>query len=854
MAEGIKGSELPLSESPSSDYSLMVWYAGDSYQTTLDRLPLLAEVQAQMERAEDAADAAALSESNASASEASAESDADRAEAARDSAQAIANGSGDVVYTDALPDPATLADGRYLVISDDSNNNEDYFYTVLSGAVVSSYSADASPNFTRATGTGPFLLVASGQSNAVGRCTGGTFKVNPKVKIWNIGTGAWEVADFENTAYTLDMGSGDEAGNGDNNISVALCHRIQEETGEDVYLVLNAKGGEPISQWVSGGFNTTLKNTVTAALADGDAPATYTPLFSWLQGEKDLTNGLSFADYGTAFETLINDLDGETWFDKSTTPIVTAPISQGYIDTNGLVGDDGVQRFLSSLSVQHIEKYGRTAVASSANLTLCDIAHFDGESMYELGYNRMFYSLSQIDSQYASEAPTVPQNAVVQEVAADIIVAGRAAAEDVSGWTAPAFVAGLAAARETSTVGHSLLALGVSAARGYDTVGFRNIVVGADDVGDMTSPPVGVMGNENTIIGPRCVPEVSIGTFTQNLIAGFAAGFGALKIGEANIIGGRSAGQLSGVTDDNIILGRFAGSGMTDIGSGNVAIGQETLGGSAASGTLGNNSDNRHVAIGAYALSHLSTDNGGDEACTAIGGKAGRHLQSGSDMTSAANVTCVGYESSVSGDNQVQLGNSATTTYAYGAVQDRSDRRDKTDIQPLTDAHIAFFLDIEWVSYRLDYREDYIDIEEYTEEEEEMVPIYEVVGEEIEEVRVIRDDKITIEQRKIPKYSDKVVDHKVVKHLRTRFNKVEIEKDGSRSRKRHHVGAIAQQVEQAMKKHGVDFAGLQYHKLNGGCDVYTLGYQEFIAIQGEIIQRQHKRLNSIEERLQAGGL
>jgi hypothetical protein len=84
--------------------------------------------------------------------------------------------------------------------------------------------------------------------------------------------------------------------------------------------------------------------------------------------------------------------------------------------------------------------------------------------------------------------------------------------------------------------------------------------------------------------------------------------------------------------------------------------------------------------------------------------------------------------------------------------------------------------------------------------------------------------------------------------------RVEVENDESRAGSRFHVGAIAQQVEEAMKKHGIDFAGLQHHSLKGGQDVYTIGYQEFIGIQGEIIQRQQSRINSIEDRLTKAGI
>lgn len=215
-----------------------------------------------------------------------------------------------------------------------------------------------------------------------------------------------------------------------------------------------------------------------------------------------------------------------------------------------------------------------------------------------------------------------------------------------------------------------------------------------------------------------------------------------------------------------------AATGPSITGVNNVAIAKDALG----VVTTGAN----NVAVGSSALKLITTQ----DSCTAVGTSAL------ANNTAFNNASGFGFNSQVTGSNQVQLGNSATTTYAYGAVQDRSDARDKDDIAPLSDAHISFFMDIEWKQYRLDYREDY------------------------------------------------------------NWG----ESDGSKKRTRLHVGAIAQQVEAAMIKHGVDFAGLQHHSLSGGMDVYTLGYQEFIAIQGEIIQRQQKKIDSIESRLDIAGI
>src|SRR3546814_5297739 len=67
-----------------------------------------------------------------------------------------------------------------------------------------------------------------------------------------------------------------------------------------------------------------------------------------------------------------------------------------------------------------------------------------------------------------------------------------------------------------------------------------------------------------------------------------------------------------------------------------------------------------------------STGSSNSALCT----NAGRPATSTYD-----NWTCLGANSVVTGANQVQLGDSATTSYVYGTVQNRSDARDKADIR-----------------------------------------------------------------------------------------------------------------------------------------------------------------------------
>lgn len=188
---------------------------------------------------------------------------------------------------------------------------------------------------------------------------------------------------------------------------------------------------------------------------------------------------------------------------------------------------------------------------------------------------------------------------------------------------------------------------------------------------------------------------------------------------------------------------------------------------------------------------------------TVVGhGALGKNI-AGSDFSSEVqNATAIGYMATVSANNQVQLGNSSTTVYTYGAVQDRSDIRDKTDIEPMSDTMTQFILELNPVQGRWDMRDDYINDhpENWTDEQ------------------------------KLEWWSNP-------------------QKDGSKKRARLHNWFIAQEVKTLAESLGIDFAGLQDHKLIDGTDTLTLGYEEFIPPIVATLQKAWNRMDEIELRL-----
>ncbi len=70
--------------------------------------------------------------------------------------------------------------------------------------------------------------------------------------------------------------------------------------------------------------------------------------------------------------------------------------------------------------------------------------------------------------------------------------------------------------------------------------------------------------------------------------------------------------------------------------------------------------------------------------------------------------------------------------------------------------------------------------------------------------------------------------------------------DGKHKRSRLHCGLVAQEVKQVMDDLGVYFAGYQYHSLNGGQDVKSIGYSELISPLIKAVQELSARVKVLE--------
>lgn len=294
-------------------------------------------------------------------------------------------------------------------------------------------------------------------------------------------------------------------------------------------------------------------------------------------------------------------------------------------------------------------------------------------------------------------------------------------------------------------------------------------------------------------------PDTGLYRVSANAV-GISAG------GTQQLLADSSGVQTSGdVTINGITVGRGGGAVSTNTTVGSAALGSNTTAaGNTATGFAALNAattGGSNTGCGWAALYNVTTGINN----TGVGVFAGRYTVAGTDNANYTNCSYLGYDTRASGDNQVQLGDSNTTTYVFGTVQNRSDARDKADVRD-TVLGLDFINSLRPVDFRWDYRDAYFDSEEYEGEDG------------------------TTQTRLVP-----------------------VPKDGSRKRNRFHHGLIAQEVKAAMDAAGVDFGGYQDHGHNGGDDVLSVGYVELIGPMIKALQEAAARIETLEATVAALG-
>ena len=213
------------------------------------------------------------------------------------------------------------------------------------------------------------------------------------------------------------------------------------------------------------------------------------------------------------------------------------------------------------------------------------------------------------------------------------------------------------------------------------------------------------------------------------------------------------------------------------------------------------------------------------------------------------NTAGVGCNAQVTASCQIQLGDSLTTTYVYGTVQNRSDLRDKTDVRD-TVLGLDFILALKPRDFVWDMREFYKP--ERPNIEEPVAPIaplpLPVDPPPTEEEQAAYDAALleynTLQEQYL---TDKETYFTTIANWIESCKLANIVRDGSKKRYRYHHGLIAQELKSVMDEKQLDFGGYQDHTVSGGEDVVSLGYDEFIAPLIKSVQE----LNAKVELLQA---
>jgi hypothetical protein len=336
-----------------------------------------------------------------------------------------------------------------------------------------------------------------------------------------------------------------------------------------------------------------------------------------------------------------------------------------------------------------------------------------------------------------------------------------------------------------------------------NTTGNNNTAIG------FSAMAFGVPGAFNTAVG---VTALSNNTNSYHTAVGYAC-LSAVTGGGKNTAVGAVAGASITTGGQNTIVG-FQALSLCETGNFNTAVGKDAL---------FNTTTSQNTAVGWEGLAAQTTGNNN----TAIG------MQCLNLLTTFSSCAGLGAQAQVTGSNQVQLGNVTTTTYAYGAVQDRSDIRDKADVRDTT-LGLEFVNALRPVDFKWDMREDY-----RPEAPEYVAKPTEIKKDATEEEKSKYDQDIAAYEAYVV-LKDKGLEDSTLDNLTH---------DGSKKRNRFHHGLIAQEVKSVLDAKNIDFGGFQDHKIAGGNDVLSIGYVELIAPMIKAIQELSAEVQMLKGKL-----
>jgi len=277
--------------------------------------------------------------------------------------------------------------------------------------------------------------------------------------------------------------------------------------------------------------------------------------------------------------------------------------------------------------------------------------------------------------------------------------------------------------------------------------------------------------------------------------------------GDLNLAIGQSSMYSNTIGSRNVAIGTATLIANTT-GNYNTGVGQYNLMAAKASNNtavgyqagLNTNLGGNHTFIG-YLAGSRTSDNSGN---TCIGYQAGT-----GNTSDYGNIVCLGANTIATGKDQVILGSVNMNVYG-GTYNTISDRRDKEEIATMgSDYGLNFIKQLRPVNFKYDYRAEY----------------YEPLPSKTEEE------------------TDADFNTRLDNWSKTNNLKL-ITKDGSKKHIRIHHGFIAQEVGDLNM-----FGGFQNHTINGGDDLCTLNYNEFIAPLVKSVQELSNENTTLKQQI-----
>jgi trimeric autotransporter adhesin len=474
------------------------------------------------------------------------------------------------------------------------------------------------------------------------------------------------------TAGTLTVGSGsvtDSSGAisfGDENLTTT---GIVTAAGTSVFTNLDISGDVDVD-------GTLETDNLTVGGAQGTDGQVLTSTGSGVGWEDAPAGGPTFKTFGTGSIMVGDDATGTIDAADNNTGLgvdVFAALTSG--DGNTAVGGIALDAITTSSDNTAVGHESLTNATSGAGNTALGKGTMTG---VVTGSNNVAVG------RYALSANTSASNNVA--VGINALVANTTGASNTA--VGAETLAANTEASNNTAVGRSALAA--------NTTGATNVAVGALALDANTT------GKANTAVGYLSLSNNTTGEYNTALggdIAGYYGGpLNTNTTGSSNVAIGTSALHASTTASYNTAVGAECHLANTT-GAGNTAVGHKAL--------LTNSTSNYNTAVGKEALQNTTGANN-----TAVGQGAGANVQSGS------NNLCLGVDAgnsgSPSGDilttsNKIVLGNnSITNAYIKVAWTVTSDKRDKTDVEPLT-MGLNFVNKLEPVTYKWDMRSDYSD-------------------------------------------------------------------------------------------------------------------------------------------------